>query len=53
MSVEGQGPWLVADVPPGSYTVHGEFGAERIVRSVAISPGGHRELVFVFARGDE
>ena len=44
------GPWLLADLPPGRYVVAAEFRGEWLEQRLDLPPDGHRELVFVFTR---
>ncbi|HEY6512043.1 MAG TPA: hypothetical protein VI032_08705, partial [Burkholderiaceae bacterium] len=34
------GPWLLFDVPPGSYTLSGEFAGRRVEREVNVASAG-------------
>jgi len=34
------GPWLLLDVPPGRYTLQGQFGEQRVQRDVTVADSG-------------
>src|SRR5262245_3279305 len=34
------GPWLLLDVPPGQYTLQGQFGEQRVQRDVTVAGSG-------------
>lgn len=38
--IDGAGPWVLADVPPGRYTLHGTFGGQAQVRQVVVDGDG-------------
>lgn len=38
--VRDAGPWLLVDLPPGHYTLHGDFGGRLEQREVTIGRGG-------------
>lgn len=38
--VDGAGPWVLADVAPGRYTLHGTFGGREHVRQVVVDHDG-------------
>jgi hypothetical protein len=40
------GPYLLADLPAGSYQVSAGAGPQRKTQSVDIQPGAHKRLVF-------
>ena len=42
------GPWLLVDLKPGSYTVEASFRKQTQRKTTNISKGGHREMLFYF-----
>jgi len=42
------GPWLLADLDPGRYTVTADFGDQRLVKGIKIVRGSPRETYFYF-----
>lgn len=38
--VDNAGPWLLMDLPPGRYTLRGEFGGRTEQRDITIGRGG-------------
>ena len=41
------GPWLLMDVPPGRYTLVGDFGQTEVRRDVVVSSGGAKVSMVV------
>lgn len=48
-----EGPFLLAKLPAGKYTIEAEHRGERKHQSVEIRPGAHRRAVFVWASGSD
>ena len=42
------GPWLLVDLKPGSYTVEASYREQTLRKTTNISKGGHREMLFYF-----
>ncbi len=48
-----EGPFLLAKLPDGKYTIDAEYGGERKRHSVDIRSGTHQRAVFAWAPRDE
>ena len=46
------GPWLLMDVPPGRYTLVGEFGNTEVRRDVVVSNNGTKVSMIVPSKVD-
>jgi len=42
------GPWLIAELDPGRYTVTADFGAQHLVKEMTIGRGNLRRTYFYF-----
>jgi hypothetical protein len=45
LSTVTEGPWLMAKLPAGSYTVKARFGGETRTQQVKVGPGKHRVVM--------
>ena len=48
VNVRCRGPWLLVDLPPGTYTVAATFEGETKTRQVTISGNQRQKAVFTF-----
>lgn len=46
------GPWLLMDVPPGRYTLVGDFGSTEVRRDVTVSSNGTKVSMVVPSKVD-
>ena len=46
------GPWLLMDVPPGRYTLVGDFGNTKIRRDVVVTTNGAKVSLLVPSKVD-
>jgi len=54
LETTADGPFLLAELPAGKYTIEAEYRGERKRRAVEIRSGVHQRAVFVWAaRGDD
>jgi hypothetical protein len=50
--IPNAGPWLLMDVPPGRYTLVGDFGSTEVRRDVTVSSNGAKVSMVVPSKVD-
>ena len=50
--IPNAGPWLLMDVPPGRYTLVGDFGSTEVRRDVTVTNSGAKVSMVVPAKVD-
>lgn len=53
LDTTAEGPFLLAKLPPGKYTIEAEYRGERKQQNVEVHSGTHRRAVFVWASRDD
>jgi hypothetical protein len=46
LNTEMEGPLLLVQLPPGSYTIKATFEGDTLTRTMVIPPRGHRDTMF-------